>query len=65
MVRDDMTNPVPNRGKLFGTCAALSDRTGIDDTLLRIVAIVLLFWAFMPTLVAYCAAAVAFHLDRR
>lgn len=43
----------PHHGKLMGVCAGVADHFGCDATLIRILAIIALFWFGALTLVAY------------
>lgn len=64
-----MTNDNQDRmsggGKLLGTCAQISDRSGVPVTLLRVALVVALCVSFKLTVLAYCVAALAFRAERR
>ena len=49
-------------GKIMGVCAGLSNRTGLDVTLIRIALVLLTLCALGPVgVVAYLALAFVFH----
>ena len=52
-------------GRLLGVCADLSAVSGINATLIRILAVVAMICAFKLTLVTYCVGALAFRAQRR
>lgn len=45
-------------GWIFGVCAGLSDRFGVDLLITRIIAVVSLLCFFIPTALAYLAAVI-------
>jgi phage shock protein PspC (stress-responsive transcriptional regulator) len=65
MIQDDYNRHAPSRSKLLGACHGLSELTGLNATFVRAGAVVLLCVWFKLTIIAYCAAAVAFRLRQR
>ena len=61
----DLNDRVSSRAKLLGTCADLSDSSGIPVTLLRVALVMALCCSFKLTVLAYCVAALAFRAKRR
>ena len=65
MIRDKYNPPMssggPSRGLLFGTCAGLSDASGMPALAVRAGAVVLLCIWFKPALLAYCGIAIYYR----
>ena len=64
MIRDYNPNQVPSRGMLLGTCAGISESSGVAAPIVRIVAIIatLFWWKLM--LLAYCGGAIYYRFRR-
>jgi len=63
MIRD--YNPqVPSRGLLFGTCAGISDSSGLPAIAVRAAAVIALCFWFKLVLLAYCGGAIFYHYRR-
>lgn len=48
----------PERGWIAGVCAGIADYIGVDPAIVRIVAVISLFFFVVPALVAYVALAI-------
>ena len=58
MMIHDRYRRIAGSGKMLGTCAAISDRTGLNANIVRVAMVgsaLLISWKL--TIVAYCAAA--------
>ena len=58
MINDDYKSRVSSRGLLLGTCAAISNSSGVAPIWVRAGAIVALCIWFKLTLLAYCGMAI-------
>lgn len=64
MIRDDYNPQVPSRGLLFGTCAEISQSSGVPALAVRAGAIIALCIWFKLTLLAYCGVAIYYRFRR-
>jgi len=64
MIRDYNQPQVPSRGMLLGTCAGLSDSSGIPAPFIRAAAIVATIFWFKLMLLAYCGGAIFYRFRR-
>jgi phage shock protein PspC (stress-responsive transcriptional regulator) len=64
MIRDDYNHQVPSRGLLFGTCAGISQSSGLPALAVRAGAIVALCFWFKLALIAYCGIAIYYRFRR-
>jgi phage shock protein PspC (stress-responsive transcriptional regulator) len=55
---------VPSRGLLFGTCAGISDSSGVPAIAVRAAAVIALCFWFKLVLLAYCGGAIFYHYRR-
>lgn len=64
MIREVYNHQVSSRGLLFGTCAGISNSTGLPALAVRAGAIAALCIWFKLALVAYCGAAIYYRFRR-
>ena len=64
MIRDYNQPQVPNRAMLLGTCAGLSESSGIPAPFIRVAAVVTMFFWFKLMLLAYCGGAIFYRFRR-
>jgi phage shock protein PspC (stress-responsive transcriptional regulator) len=64
MIRDEYNRQVPSRGLLFGTCAEISQSSGMPAWTVRAGAVIALCIWFKLTLLAYCGAAIYYRFRR-
>lgn len=58
MIHQDYQPQAPSRSLLLGTCAAISDSSGVAPWLVRAGMIIAMFVWFKLTLLAYCGIAI-------
>jgi phage shock protein PspC (stress-responsive transcriptional regulator) len=64
MIRDYNQPQVPSRGMLLGTCAGLSESSGMPAPAFRIATIVAACLWFKLTILAYCVGALYYRFRR-
>ena len=64
MIRDYNQPQVSGRGMLLGTCAGLSDSSGIPAPFIRAALIVATIFWFKLMLLAYCGGAIFYRFRR-
>jgi len=64
MIRDYNHPQVPSRGMLLGTCAGLSDSSGIPAPFIRVATVVAMIFWFKLMLLAYCGGAIYYRFRR-
>jgi phage shock protein PspC (stress-responsive transcriptional regulator) len=64
MIRDNYSPQVPGRGLLLGTCAGISETSGVPAIAVRAAAIVALCFWFKLVLLAYCGGAIFYRFRR-
>ena len=63
-MRDYNQPQVSSRGMLLGTCAGLSESSGIPAPFIRVAAIVATIFWFKLMLLAYCGGAIFYRFRR-
>jgi len=64
MIQDYNQPQVPSRGLLFGTCAGISDASGVPAIAIRAAAVIALCFWFKLVLLAYCGGAIFYRFRR-
>jgi phage shock protein PspC (stress-responsive transcriptional regulator) len=64
MIRDYNHRQVPSRGLLFGTCAGISESSGVPAIAIRVATVIALCIWFKLALLAYCGGAIYYRFRR-
>lgn len=64
MIRNQYDGQVSSHGVLLGTCAAISDSSGVPALAIRAVTVIALCVWFKLALLAYCGTAIYYRFRR-